>query len=59
MGPRLAGQNAQYLVAQLKDFREGRRKNDIMNAMVASLDENTIVSIASYYASLEPGQAGR
>jgi DmsE family decaheme c-type cytochrome len=56
MGPRLAGQNAQYLYTQLKAFREGKRKNETMNAMVASLDEKTIISVASYYASLEPGR---
>ncbi|NWK78822.1 cytochrome c [Aquitalea sp. LB_tupeE] len=48
--PNLASQKSTYIVKQLKDFREGRRQDPIMNNMAASLDDVTIKSIAEYYS---------
>lgn len=49
--PNLAGQKDQYLVAQLKAFKDGTRKNATMNAMVAALSEADMSDLAAFYAS--------
>lgn len=54
MYPNLAGQKEQYLVLQIKAFRDGERKNMVMAPMVASLSDTDIANLAAYYASLDP-----
>lgn len=49
--PKLAGQDAQYLAAQLIDFKLGRRRDPIMSKMAADLTEADIFDIAAYYAN--------
>lgn len=49
--PNLAGQNAAYIVMQLKDFQTGARKNPTMNAM-APLVIGKEQAIADYLAGL-------
>lgn len=56
--PNLAGQQPTYLIAQLKAFKNGSRKNSTMQGMVASLSDDDFVNLAAYYASLELGSAG-
>ena len=51
--PNLAGQKKGYLVMTLKGFRDGSRKNTIMNPMAKSLTDADIENLAAYYASLE------
>lgn len=48
--PRLAGQNKNYIIKQLHDFRSGRRKGT-MNDMAAELTDIEINSLASYFNS--------
>jgi len=53
--PRLAGQFAEYTVAQLKAFREGARINDpsgMMRGVAARLSEREIRAVAEYAAGL-------
>jgi cytochrome c553 len=53
--PRLAGQFADYLVAQLKAFKEGARANDpnaMMRGVAARLSEREIRAVAEYAAGL-------
>lgn len=50
--PNLAGQNDQYLIAQLKAFRDGARKNPMMSPMAAPLSDEDIANLAAYYSSL-------
>lgn len=50
--PNLAGQKEQYLLAQLKAFKDGTRKNAQMAPMVAGLSEEDMANLAAYYASL-------
>ncbi|MEP0355450.1 MAG: cytochrome c [Paraglaciecola sp.] len=52
--PNLAGQKEQYLVLQLKAFRNGVRKNMIMTPMVADLSDTDIDNLSAYFASLDP-----
>jgi DmsE family decaheme c-type cytochrome len=54
--PSLAGQDAQYLADALAAYKDGSRTDATMQGMVASLDQQTIENLASYYASLHPEQ---
>jgi len=52
MYPKLAGQNEKYLVKQIKDFKSGDRKNDVMAPMAAMLTtDEDIDNVAAYFAS--------
>ncbi len=57
--PRLAGQNANYLVAQLKAFRSQSRGDPdavgYMWGMSAALEDGTIEALGAYYASHTAG----
>jgi cytochrome c553 len=53
--PRLSGQFAEYLVAQLKAFKDGVRANDpngMMRAVAARMSEREIRAVAEYAAGL-------
>ena len=50
--PNLAGQKELYLVAQLKAFRAGKRKNIEMNLIVKPLSDADIANVAAYFAGL-------
>ncbi len=54
MYPNLAGQKEQYMVLQMKAFRDGERKNMVMAPMAAGLSDIEIANISAYYASLDP-----
>jgi len=54
MYPNLAGQKEQYLVLQMKAFRDGQRKNMVMAPMAAGLSDADIANLSAYYASLDP-----
>ena len=51
--PHLAGQNAAYLVKQLKAFKDGSRKEPLMAPFMAALTEADMENLAAYYASLK------
>jgi cytochrome c553 len=50
--PNLAGQKEEYLVLQMKAFRDGGRKNMVMTAMAIGLSDTDIANLSAYYASL-------
>jgi cytochrome c553 len=53
--PRLSGQFAEYIAAQLKLFRDGARSNDhnaMMRGVAARLSERDIRAVAEYAAGL-------
>jgi cytochrome c553 len=53
--PRLAGQYAEYIAAQLKAFKEGGRANDpngMMRGVAARLTDREIRAVAEYAAGL-------
>jgi cytochrome c553 len=54
MYPNLAGQKEQYLVLQMKAFRDGERKNMVMSPMASGLSDIVIADLSAYYASLDP-----
>ena len=51
--PRLSGQHADYVAAQLTAFREGSRKNSLqMTQVAAKLNDREIKAVADYVAGL-------
>lgn len=50
--PRIAGQNADYIVAALKEYQTGERDHPTMRAQGESLSEQDIQDIAAYLSSL-------
>lgn len=53
--PRLAGQHAEYVAAQLKAFRAGERANDpgsMMRMIAAKFSDKEIAAVAEYIAGL-------
>lgn len=52
--PNLAGQKPEYLVKQIKDFREHRRPNAIMSTMIASLNDQDAQDLADFFSSQPP-----
>lgn len=52
--PVLAGQTARYLYLQLKDFKEGRRKNPVMSPMAAPLSKDDMLNLSEYFAAQKP-----
>ena len=55
--PILAGQTARYLYLQLRDFKEGRRKEPTMDPFVANLSREDMLDLSAYFAAqrLKPG----
>lgn len=53
MWPNLAGQKDQYLIKQLKAFRDGTRSDPLMSPMAKPLTDEDIHNLAAYYSSLE------
>lgn len=49
--PSLAGQTKEYLYRQLKEFKEGRRKNSMMSPAVGVLSEQDMQELAEYFSS--------
>ena len=56
--PRLAGQNRDYLIKQLMDFKAKLRKNPLMGPIANTLSTTQINDVADYYASLPAWKAG-
>jgi len=50
MYPNLAGQSADYLTKQLKEFKDGTRKDPVMAGMVAALSEQDMMEISAYFS---------
>lgn len=50
--PNLAGENPLYLVGQLKAFRAGTRKHEVMSVVAAGLSETQIADVAAWYGAI-------
>jgi cytochrome c553 len=55
--PSLAGQNKDYLLRQLKEFKEGRRPATIMHQQAKGYTDEELEAIAGYFAGVKPGAA--
>jgi len=54
--PHLAGQRPGYLYLELRAYQSGARGDSTMGAVVKNLNDNALVKVAAYYASLDPAQ---
>lgn len=50
--PNLAQQKDQYLLKQLRDFRDGRRQDPLMSPMSKTLSDKDIEDLTAYYSQL-------
>jgi cytochrome c553 len=61
VAPRLAGQRPQYIMSQIRSFREHSRNNPFskqyMWSAVAALDPHTARDLANYFATIQPKPA--
>jgi cytochrome c553 len=48
--PIIWGQQAGYLYIELRDFKRGDRKNDVMQPIAASMERDDMQAIAEYFA---------
>ena len=52
--PSVAGQDAEYLAAALRAYKDGSRKDEAMKGAAAALDDRAMKDIAAYYAAQQP-----
>jgi cytochrome c553 len=52
--PILAAQTARYIYLQLKDYKEGRRKDPVMEPMAAPLSRQDMLDLGEYFAAQKP-----
>lgn len=55
--PSLAGQPKDYIIKQLKAFKSGNRKNDIMKPIASGLNNSDMNTVAAYFAGKKAGGA--
>lgn len=53
--PSLAGQDKNYLLQTMKDFRAGKRPATIMHQQAKGYTDQELEAIAGYFASVKPG----
>ncbi len=51
--PNLAGQKDQYMIKQLKAFKDGTRKDPLMTPQAALLTDADIENVAAHFSSLK------
>jgi cytochrome c553 len=51
--PSLAAQTARYIYLQLRDFKEGRRKDSLMTPMAQNLTKEDMLDLAAFFAAQE------
>ena len=51
--PNLAGQPAQYTATQLRAYRSGARRHEVMSLMAKPLSDTDIDDLAAWFASLK------
>ncbi len=52
--PSVAGQDAEYLAAALRAYKDGSRKDESMKGPAAALDDRAMKNISAYYAAQQP-----
>jgi cytochrome c553 len=51
--PNISGQIEPYIVAQLKAYKSGLRKNDAMSVIAPALSDTDIEDLAAYFSAIE------
>jgi cytochrome c553 len=54
--PKLAGQNMEYMLKQLRNFKRGERDSSDMRKVVAEMDENDMRSAAFFFSRQQPSR---
>jgi cytochrome c553 len=54
--PKLDGQHAAYLEKQLREYKSGKRKSDIMAPLMAALKKQQIPGMAAHFAGQAPAR---
>ncbi|MDM7459179.1 MAG: c-type cytochrome [Paracoccus sp. (in: a-proteobacteria)] len=52
--PAIVGLHPEAFIEAMRQFRDGTRKNEVMNMMAGRLDDEQIAALAAYFASLDP-----
>ena len=52
--PILAGQTWRYIYIELRDFKEGRRKDPVMSPMAADLSRDDMIVLGNFFAAQKP-----
>ena len=50
--PHLAGQPAIYVEEQLRNYRSGKRRHEVMSVVAKTLSDAEIADLAAWYASI-------
>jgi cytochrome c553 len=56
--PKLAGQQAPYIVKQLTNFKDGTRNNPVMKPIASSLSPEDMQGLATYFSTQKSKEAG-
>jgi cytochrome c553 len=56
--PSLAGLDPKYLVAAIKAYKSGQRKQDLMKSLVAGVSDAEAANLALFYGLQKPARAG-
>jgi hypothetical protein len=51
--PNLAGQQAIYISEQLKNYRSGKRQNEVMNMIAKPLSDADINNLAAWFSAVK------
>jgi cytochrome c553 len=51
--PNLAGDNADYLIKQLKAFQDGTRQHEQMSIVAKGLSDSDVANVAAWYSSIK------
>jgi cytochrome c553 len=51
--PNLAGQQAIYVVEQLRNYRSGKRQNDVMNMIAKNLTDSEIAHLGAWFSAIK------
>lgn len=53
--PKIAGQNAKYIVSALTAYKKGDRRHPSMRAIATTLSDQDMADVAAYYEQLDKG----
>jgi cytochrome c553 len=56
--PALAGQDSDYLLKQLRDFKSGKRENPVMQNEAKRLSDQDMQDLAAYFVTVTPRVVG-
>jgi cytochrome c553 len=51
--PNLAGQQAIYVSEQLRNYRSGKRQNEVMNMIAKQLTDSEITHLAAWFSNIK------